>query len=493
MRQPNRLVRCIALLTLGACIAGTSLQPASAQALTKKLTDRYAFLPVDPKRTDWSEGEKFAIALSAIEEESGGRLEFKRGACVAEFSVIYHRATWPAVVAAAQTHGYKHGLDIRGSVQSPASAQRWCGDNPDLCNQRARLFVDLPAPPPNRADLEPIKVAVIDTGIDKERLGSFFIGNPRTFLTGHPTNPTPPDGRAGAIDDNGHGTHMASNIVTLAGADNDVVRIIPIKSYDADGHGLFFDQAQAVDYAARTTDGGQGADIVNASWGAYPGGSGPQSVAVEALWRCMAKYPNTLFVTAAGNYNNLNQKRFFYPASFSVASSTVLQRLEHVLSVMGVSWHPGEGRDDDVCPLWVGSNYGPNSVDVAAPMTLVQGLYPRNLLRAPDKFGLSCRLSGTSVSAAILSGVMARLFYDHQARARPRDWPQQLRGTLANFEVPLKILKPGEPERFIDNRAKGHLRRPHSPDPTLCHPLNATKAPPLSAHADETCRFLRKP
>ncbi len=148
------------------------------------------------------------------------------------------------------------------------------------------------------------------------------------------------------MDTWGHGTHIAgvisargNNGVGIAGV-NWRARIVPERFHN--GGGTISDAIQAIDHAVSL-----GADVINVSWGVLNDNPALKA-AIE--W---AGENGVVFVAAAGNYseNIDNPSNAYYPAAY---------HLPNLISVASVD--PGGSLSDF-------SNYGPNSVDIAAPGT----------------------------------------------------------------------------------------------------------------------------
>ncbi|HKP37435.1 MAG TPA: S8 family peptidase [Pyrinomonadaceae bacterium] len=151
------------------------------------------------------------------------------------------------------------------------------------------------------------------------------------------------------MDDNGHGTHCAGilgaeggNEVGIAGV-NWTVKIMPLKFMDAEGMGTTSDAIKAINYVINRKRAGVNVRIISASWG-----STVRSRALEDVIR-KAGDEGILVVAAAGNNSSDNDRTPHYPASY---------QLNNVISVAAVN------RYDELTSF---SNYGANSVHVAAP------------------------------------------------------------------------------------------------------------------------------
>ncbi len=170
-----------------------------------------------------------------------------------------------------------------------------------------------------------------------------------------------------------HGTHVAGSIAAsgngagIAGVAPSV-RIMAIKFISDDPScGTDAQAIEAIAYARSN-----GARIINASWGGY-GYSGTMRAAIAAA-------SDTLFVAAAGNDNNDNDRGGVFPASYD---------LPNILAVASIH---NEGQLTD------STNYGVNSVDVAAP--------GEDIISSVPGGGWEV-YSGTSMAAANASGVAA--------------------------------------------------------------------------------------
>jgi thermitase len=181
-------------------------------------------------------------------------------------------------------------------------------------------------------------------------------------------------------DLDGHGTHVAGIVAARrdngrggAGGAPDA-RILPLRVLDEDGGGFVSHIVEAFDFA-----GQRGIRVVNASFG---GDSHPAERAA------IARYPNTLFVAAAGNgghdfIGDDNDVTPEYPCSYDLAN---------ILCV-------GASTDSDTRADF--SNYGSESVDLFAPgediwSTLRHGTYGFN--------------DGTSMATPYAAAAAALLF-----------------------------------------------------------------------------------
>jgi len=191
-----------------------------------------------------------------------------------------------------------------------------------------------------------------------------------------------------ALDGDEHGTHVSGTIAAeLEGTDTTTnkgvvgvapnVKILPIKFLGPDG-GTTADAIEAIAYAKT-----MGVKITNNSWG----GEEYDPLLEEAI-----NNSNSLFVAAAGNDGMDNDEGGAYPASFESTN---------ILSVAAVD---NKGK---LAPF---SNYGYNSVDVAAPGVDILSSVPKypmdEIVKAIgiDQPGASAQINGGNYKA-IFDGI----------------------------------------------------------------------------------------
>lgn len=227
-------------------------------------------------------------------------------------------------------------------------------------------------------------VAIIDSGINynhEDLLGNIWTDTDGSHGRDFVNSDNDP------MDDNGHGTFLAgvigaksNNGIGVAGVNADA-KMAAIKAFNSAGFSNEALLVMSVAYAAQ-----KGFKLVNASWVSSSYGSFG-----TPLYEIMKANSDILFVTAAGNgfcnpllpltthnisCQNNNDINHYYPASYD---------LPNIIAV------GGSNIDDK--PKW---NYGPISVDLAAPeSTFSTGLDSSLPYRG---------MGGTSVSAAFVTG-----------------------------------------------------------------------------------------
>ena len=177
------------------------------------------------------------------------------------------------------------------------------------------------------------------------------------------------------MDDNGHGTHTAGIVAAVGNNGVGVcgvawrAQLVAIKFLDASGSGTIADAISGLQYAVTV-----GCRLTSNSWG----GGGPSQALLDAI--NAAGEAGLLFVAAAGNSHvNMDQVPN-YPASYNSP---------YIISVAATN-----SRDS----LAAFSNYGANSVDLAAPGVNILSTIPG------ERYAL---LSGTSMACPMVTGVLA--------------------------------------------------------------------------------------
>jgi serine protease AprX len=279
-----------------------------------------------------------------------------------------------------------------------------------------------------------VGVAVIDTGI-AGYLPDFRAGDPAAgsrVIASAVTNPCASD----ANDHFGHGTHVAGLIAgnPLHQADGSRSRymgispdanLISVKTSDDDGDATILDVIHGLQFAVDHRDE-LGIRVINLSLSSSVAESyltDPLDAAVESAW-----FSGLVVVAAAGNEGTRRSAVAYAPGNdpYVITAGAIDDR---------GTWR----TSDDVLASW--SSRGVTQDGVRKPEVLAPGVRLVAALAPGSDFVDLCddcavdgryfRVSGTSMAAAVVSGVAALMLEEHP------DWsPDQVKGamvaTLAN-------------------------------------------------------------
>ena len=246
-----------------------------------------------------------------------------------------------------------------------------------------------------QTDSSSVVVAIIDTGIDfthPDLRANLWVNSDGshgfTCMGGKCVS--------GGSDDFGHGTHVAGTIGAVAGNGigmagiNWRVQLMSVKFLDAQGSGSISDAVLAFDRITALKQQGVNVRLTNNSWG-----SGGFSQALkDAMAR--AEAAGILHVCAAGNSNQNADTFPMYPAAYDSRG---------IISVLASDQNDRGGTF---------SNYGLARVDIAAPGVSTFSTVPTGSCKLCDRSGYKV-LSGTSMAAPHIAGVLAALFQQNPA------------------------------------------------------------------------------
>ena len=238
-----------------------------------------------------------------------------------------------------------------------------------------------------------VLVAIVDSGVERAhpQLQNFLWSNPDEFSDGsdNDMNCLPDDiegydflndlGAPAPFDNDGHGTHLAG-IITSSPPINTDLSFMDQKFYQK-GNASLFAAVCAMHHAMD-----KGAQVINLSWGFE--GDSSAAILEKALYR--AKDLNVVIVASAGNKQSDNDGKPHWPSNHTT-------QFDNMLSVAAVS---------QFGPMSFGfadqySNFGFNTVDLAAIGTKIRSTFPTHTLEV---------LSGTSMAAAFVSRAAAHLW-----------------------------------------------------------------------------------
>ena len=276
----------------------------------------------------------------------------------------------------------------------------------------------------------PVTVAVIDSGISEAHPDLTTAATPR--ISGARVTELNTDDQI--EDEDGHGTFLAGTIAALT--DNtigvasptwtiqDVLRIMAVKFY-----GPWMPMSTGFAARAITWAADNGANVINASF--HIGMS--SQVLLDAVQHASDK--DVLFVAAAGNDGTDNDTLPTWPASYP---------LPNVISVMASNRHndkPGF------------SNYGPNTVHLAAPGVGIWSTHYYIYKTNDPKYR---RYSGTSASCAYVSAAAAML--------------RSFSPALTASDIKEHLIKSVRPSEYLNCVAQGWLDLERA----ICGPLRLT-------------------
>jgi len=254
-------------------------------------------------------------------------------------------------------------------------------------------------------------------------------------------------------DDHGHGTHVAGTVGAVGNNSNGVVgvnwncQLMALKIGGSYGVSAFA-AAEAIEYAIEA-----GARVSNHSWGG-PVASAAMTDAIQ-----YALTNNHLVVCAAGNSGADNNVTPSFPCN---------DPSENVISVAATD------RDGRLASF---SNYGADSVDIAAPGVDIFSTVPSNYIgHTESRYGV---MSGTSMACPQVVGVVGLLL----AYAPDASWDMiktaLMRGVVKDASLEGKMTTGGHLNAYLALRQLGSLWMEFEPDqfnltPSASQTVNAT-------------------
>lgn len=304
----------------------------------------------------------------------------------------------------------------RLTPNDPAFTQQWSLNNTGQAAGTPGADIRAPAAWDILHDAPNVVVGVVDSGIRlthtdlaanlwtnaSPTVGDLH-GIAATNGTGRVTSGTP-------TDDAGHGTHVSGILGAVGNNGSGIagvawkVQLMALKFLTASGAGSESDEVECIDYAIA-----HGAAIINGSFGSTTY-SASEFTALQA-----AHDAGIIFVAAAGNGDSSGNGidtdlGYDYPAGYL---------LDNIVTVAATT-------STDALASY--SNYGPGSVDLAAPGDSIYSTYNTSDTSYQT-------LSGTSMAAPHVSGALALL------RAKfPGDTYRQLINRVLRSVVPVPAL-----------------------------------------------------
>ena len=240
-----------------------------------------------------------------------------------------------------------------------------------------------------------VTIAVIDTGLDYtsetiERFKyKFLYKTQKSCVDDGSTNYSGWDfvnDDNDVADDHGHGTVVIKEVYDRLIDDGVDFQILPIKAFDKNGIGTSFGVLCSTNLAIENND----VNIINMSFGWYN--------KTSQFLKDLMESTDKLIVTSAGNEgidtDEGSPENLHYPSSHDF--TTEENPDDHLLTVAAMN----TAMDD----LWISSNYGTQSIDIAAPGEDLD-FYISN--------DTSILMSGTSFSCAIASAKAAKQYEEN--------------------------------------------------------------------------------
>ncbi|MCK5190617.1 MAG: S8 family peptidase, partial [Methylococcales bacterium] len=260
-------------------------------------------------------------------------------------------------------------------------------------------------------DGEGITVAVIDTGIWARKGKAKYLRNnayDQGRIVAHYDALTGQElPRRTDSDENGHGSHLTSIILSSRYKDGEFngiapnANLIPVRAFDRDGQGSYADAIRALDWVLTNKDV-YNIRVVNLSFSSKPQShywDDPLNQAVMAAWKA-----GLVIVASAGNNG---------PDAMSIG---VPGNVPYVITVgaMTDSVTPEDPSDDNLASF---SSAGPTFEGFVKPDIVAPGGHIRGIMKKENKLAKEhpkfhdgdgyYTMSGTSQSTAVVSGIVA--------------------------------------------------------------------------------------
>ncbi|GAA3627988.1 hypothetical protein GCM10022397_12020 [Flavivirga jejuensis] len=250
-----------------------------------------------------------------------------------------------------------------------------------------------------------VNIAVLDTGLDYYRTASEKPYLLNTEGLDNCSDGVSTDNRVSGwnfindssdfLDDQGHGTYVTNIITSTLDSINVGYRILPLKVFNNEGRGSYWDIVCAMDYVRWINEKGANINIVNASFGSEM----PQRISEshKILGKIIKDMANeVLFITSAGNraLNTDAPDIGHFPSGYEY--DNILAIGGHRIEIEKAVLHPH-------------SNYGRFSIDATASYANYSLILDTRDTYVKDKV----ELAGTSYGTAYITALAAKFHQDN--------------------------------------------------------------------------------
>lgn len=242
-----------------------------------------------------------------------------------------------------------------------------------------------------------VNIAILDTGVDYDYFPDPFLYNSSntTDCTEELSGWDFVNNDYDARDDHGHGTMVTKIIVDALATTNTPFHILPVKAFDQQGRGNYFNVTCGLQYIAKKKK----RFLVNASFGFYKIKN--QGI-LENIINGAAQ--DILLISSAGNMGIDTDQRGnqHFPSSYGAYNILTVGGYEGDFAA-----YPAYG-DQYVSGFYVAtdSNRGGTSIDIAAP-------FEHEILLDAGDYQIEITARGTSFSAAYATGRAAARFHNN--------------------------------------------------------------------------------
>jgi serine protease AprX len=307
-----------------------------------------------------------------------------------------------------------------------------------------------PTAPPNQFDTlaaprtytgRGVGVAVIDSGVEPSP--DFPLVYFRDFV----------NGRTAPYDDYGHGTHVAGLIASRGYLSNGLyrgvarnTRLIVLKALDSQGSARTSTIISALEFAVANKSS-LGVDVINLSLG-HPVYEAPDTDPLVGAVEAAVRAGITVVVSAGNAGRNPATNQVWYggilspgnaPSAITVGAADANQTISHsddtvpTYSSRGPTRFAGLFKPDIVAP-------GQGLVSDAALNGSLYSRYPEKLVDTGTDTPRYMRLNGTSMAAAVTSGVVALMIEASRTRFGAVLSPHAMKALLEYSALPLPAV-----------------------------------------------------